>query len=417
MKDIRPARVSWGSGTVKFSINRRTPGGPVDHDLPVLFVSDLAGKVRAVYVSYACHCVTLSNNKISGDWAGFAQEALQKEFPGAIALTSVGCGADSNPSSGVTGDKVNVCADQGRQVADEVKRLFAAGLTPITVKPETRLARVDLPFAPARTRQEWEARAKSADYAVAYHAKVNLARLDRGETLPDKMTYPVQTWVFGDALAIVFMPGETVVDYALRLKREFDRNRLWVNGYANDSQCYMPSERILKEGGYEGGAAQVYYDRPREFAPGLEQKLIDAVTAQLPASFAVAKGTEGVRALSPDEALRSMKTKPGLEVELVAAEPLVASPVAIDWGADGKLVGLRNVRLSNGPRWQLSARRTCAISRGHQSRWSLRQIHRVHRQHSVPHRRDGLGQRRSHLRGAGHSLRGRYRWRWQGRQS
>lgn len=337
VKDIRPARVSWGSGTVKFSINRRAPGGPVDHDLPVLFVSDLAGKVRAIYVSYACHCVTLSNNKISGDWAGFAQQALQKEYPGAIALTSVGCGADSNPSSGVTGDKMNVCEDQGRQVADEVKRLFAAGLTPITVKPETKFSRVDLPFAPARTRQEWEARANSVDYAVAYHAKVNLARLDRGETLPDKMTYPVQTWVFGDALAIVFMPGETVVDYALRLKREFDHNRLWVNGYANDSQCYLPSERILKEGGYEGGAAQVYYDRPREFAPGLEQKMIEAVTAQLPTSFAVPKGTEGIRALTPAEALRSIKTKPGLEVELVAAEPLVASPVAIDWGADGKL--------------------------------------------------------------------------------
>jgi putative membrane-bound dehydrogenase-like protein len=32
-----------------------------------------------------------------------------------------------------------------------------------------------------------------------------------------------------------------------------------------------------------------------------------------------------------------LKTKPGLAIELVASEPLVQSPVAIDWGADGRL--------------------------------------------------------------------------------
>ncbi|MFM8984625.1 MAG: PVC-type heme-binding CxxCH protein, partial [Planctomycetia bacterium] len=41
--------------------------------------------------------------------------------------------------------------------------------------------------------------------------------------------------------------------------------------------------------------------------------------------------------LSPAEALATMETLPGLRVELVAAEPLVADPVAIDWGADGSL--------------------------------------------------------------------------------
>jgi hypothetical protein len=103
--DRKPARLSWGVGSVPFAVNRRTRGGPVDHDLPVLVVRDPKGKVRAVYVSYACHCVTLSNNKISGDWAGYAQEAIQDEVPGAVALVSIGCGADANPRSGVAGDK------------------------------------------------------------------------------------------------------------------------------------------------------------------------------------------------------------------------------------------------------------------------------------------------------------------------
>ncbi len=40
---------------------------------------------------------------------------------------------------------------------------------------------------------------------------------------------------------------------------------------------------------------------------------------------------------SPDLSLKSIKLRPGFTVELVAAEPLVMDPIALDWGADGKL--------------------------------------------------------------------------------
>ena len=42
-----------------------------------------------------------------------------------------------------------------------------------------------------------------------------LAQLDRGETFPAEIDYSVTTWTFGDDLAMVFLPGEVVVDYAL----------------------------------------------------------------------------------------------------------------------------------------------------------------------------------------------------------
>jgi putative membrane-bound dehydrogenase-like protein len=336
LRDAKPSHLSWGMGTAGFSTNRRTKGGPIDHDLPVLVVRDLNDKVRAIYFSYACHCVTLSNNKISGDWSGFAKEAVQALYPGAIALASVGCGADSNPSPRGDGNTASVAVDQGEQIANELKRLLAGKLPAITGLTAIHYARVDLPLDTPRTRSDWEERAKRTD-AVGYHAKVNLERLDQGQILPSKINYPVQTWVFGNALAMVFLPGETVVDYSLRLKEQFDHSRLWVNGYANDARCYIPSERVLKEGGYEGGDAMVYYDFPQRFAPGLEQKLIDTVTKQVPASFVAPKGTEGSRPLSASESLGALRVKPGLTAELVASEPLIQDPVAIDWGADGKL--------------------------------------------------------------------------------
>jgi hypothetical protein len=125
-RSARPSRLSWGIGSADFAANRRQKNGPVDHDVPMLAVRDLDGKLRAVYFSYACHCVTLSHNHISGDWAGFAQKRIQELFPGSIALASVGCGADSDPNSGVTGGNVEVCARQGDQIATEVQRLLGS---------------------------------------------------------------------------------------------------------------------------------------------------------------------------------------------------------------------------------------------------------------------------------------------------
>jgi hypothetical protein len=95
----------------------------------------------------------------------------------------------------------------------------------------------------------------------------------------------VQTWSFGNDLAMVFLAGEVVVDYSLRLKREWDRARLWINAYANDVPCYIPSERILKEGGYEGGGAMIYYDKPTKLAPRVEELIVGAVHEILPKSY------------------------------------------------------------------------------------------------------------------------------------
>jgi putative membrane-bound dehydrogenase-like protein len=338
LADRKPARLSWGVGKVTFAANRRTRGGPVDHDLPLLVVRDLKGKVRAVYVSYACHCVTLSNNKISGDWAGYAQQAIEDDHPGAVALVSIGCGADSNPRSGVTGDKADVASRQGMEIAREVKRLLRGYLAPVKGKLTSGTRTLDLPLAKLPTKEEWQERAKRKD-AVGYHARVQLERLARGEKLRTKIVYPVMTWSFGDSLAMVFLPGEVVVDYSLRLKRELDGRRLWVNAYSNDAPCYIPSERVLREGGYEGGGAMVYYDVPAKLAPGLEKKIVGAVKDLLGKRFAprVDSNRTGSLPLSPQQSHATLRVKKGLAVDLVAAEPLVASPVAIDFGPDGRL--------------------------------------------------------------------------------
>src|SRR5262249_32843777 len=165
-----------------------------------------------------------------------------------------------------------------------VKRLLAGYLAPVTGPLTVASRTVELPLAELPSKEEWQKRANRKD-ATGHHARVQLARLARGEKLRTKIDYRVTTWSFGASLALVFLPGEVVVDYALRLKKELDGRRLWINAYSNDAPCYIPSERVLKEGGYEGGGAMVYYDVPGPFRAGLEKKIIDAVHAQLGKPF------------------------------------------------------------------------------------------------------------------------------------
>jgi hypothetical protein len=287
LADRKPSHLAWGVGKVGFAANRRNfHPKPVDHELPVLRVTGTDGKVRAIFTNYACHCTTISINSIHGDWAGCAQEALQREFPGAIALTALGCGADQNPNPRRTMELVR---QYGEDVGAEAKRLVNGQLTPINGALECRTKSIELVYDKLPSREEWQALALSKTQATAYHAKKNLARLDRGEAIPRHLPYLVQTWNFGDDLGMVFLPGEVVVDYSLRLKREFKQGRIWVNAYSNDVPCYIPSRRVLEEGGYEGGGAMTYYDRPTKFAPDVEERIINAVHALMPDSFSLPK--------------------------------------------------------------------------------------------------------------------------------
>ena len=84
------------------------------------------------------------------------------------------------------------------------------------------------------------------------------------------------TWRLGD-LTWIFLGGEVVVDYSLRLKRNLGTSRTWVSGYCNDVMAYIPSSRVLKEGGYEGGGAMLYYGLPSPWADSVEDDIVGTV--------------------------------------------------------------------------------------------------------------------------------------------
>ncbi len=197
-------------------------------------------------------------------------------------MTAIGCGGDQNPYPRREWELARL---HGIAVGDEAARVLTRELKSVRGPLHCRTKRVDLPLDVLPTKEEWIERTRDKSKHVAYQARHFLAMLDRGEPVPTRVPYEVQTWQFAGDLAIVNLPGEVVVDYSLRLKREYDRARLWVNAYTNDVPCYIPSQRVWNEGGYEAAGAMLYYGWPARFASGIEGTILTAIRGIMPGTF------------------------------------------------------------------------------------------------------------------------------------
>jgi len=288
-----PCQLAWGSGTATFAVNRRnnkeaevpelrTAGtlvGPQDHDVPVLTVRDGQGALQAVVFGYACHSTVLSFYQWSGDYPGFAQLELEANHPGCQAMFFAGCGADQNPLPRRT---IELARHYGRCLATAVDAVvMTSGMTPVRGPLTTSYQEIALPLAELPTREQIQNDANSTNRFVASRARLLLDQLDRGQALSTTYPYPVAAWRLGDEVQFVLLGGEVVVDYALRLKAELGGPRTWIAGYANDVMAYIPSRRVLAEGGYEGGGSMVYYGLPTIWAPELENAIVSEVQRQL----------------------------------------------------------------------------------------------------------------------------------------
>lgn len=285
VKDLRPATVAFGEGRATFGANRRAlrvkpvpgqplPPAPVDHGVPVLAIRDKSGAMRAILFGYACHSTTLDIHQISGDYPGFAQTDLEAAHPGATALFLAGCGADINPHPR---HEIELARQYGKALATAVDDVLRGGVSNVHGPLHVGFERVDLKLVDAPGKAQIERLLQDKNVYQQRLAKYLLAELAAGRSLPTSYPCPVQVIRFGDDLLMAGLGGETCVDYALRLRREFAGRRIWIAGYCNDIFAYVPSERVLQEGGYEGGTAMTYFGLHGPFQPGLENLLIKAV--------------------------------------------------------------------------------------------------------------------------------------------
>lgn len=288
---MEPARLSWGVGEIGFVANRRrfdaegnyrgmgpNPDGHTDRTVPVLRIDAPDGRLRGLVFGTACHAVTLGggSNKLSGDFPSYARQSIEKELPGVTTLFVQGCGADANPEPRSTAEQEQVVRQQGERLGAEVCRIASSPLQPIGGPLRVAFERVDLPLEPPPSAEQLAELAKGP-FWQSHNAKRIIDAQSRGESIPTHYAAPLALWQFGDDLTLVAISGEVVSDYAPLTARALETDRVWVAGYSNEVFGYLPSARIVREGGYETlGLVSAHIGW---FSAEAERVLLDAMRA------------------------------------------------------------------------------------------------------------------------------------------
>jgi neutral ceramidase len=282
VQGLSPAQVAFSQGSAGFGVNRRRIGAGmrhlpevVDQDVPVLSVRTIEGAPRAVVFGYACHATSAPADYLIGaDWPGYAQAALEAANPGATAMFLNGCGADCDP---MPRSMEELPKRHGETMAIAVGQVLRRQMRPVAGPLTTAFDYADIPFQTPPTRDALQERLRTDTGMRARHTRLMLHILERDGKIYDHYPYPVQVWQFGTSLTLIAIGGEPVVDYALRFKAEYGWENTWVAGYSNDVMGYIPSLRVLKEGGYEAGGAMINYGRPGPLAPEVEEVIAKKV--------------------------------------------------------------------------------------------------------------------------------------------
>ncbi len=280
LDNLQPVVLSSNNGVVRFQVNRRNNrlttlsakinlNGPNDYAVPVLRVQTPDGGLAAILFGYACHPTVLSSYQWSGDYPGFTQIDLEEELPGTTAMFFQGCGADQNP---LPRRSVGLAKQYGLELAAAVQNVVENPADTLSSDLQMAYEEIELELeTPPKVEILRKLAVSGNSYKKRWAARI-LKRIESGEQIEKTYPYPVQVWRIGEQ-ALFVLGGEVVVDYSIELKRIFGE-KTFVMGYANDVMSYIPSARILREGGYEGLSSQIVYGLPAAWSANIENKII-----------------------------------------------------------------------------------------------------------------------------------------------
>jgi hypothetical protein len=285
--DLAPAELSYELGLAGVAVNRRRSRGPesralpgpVDLDVPVLAVRS-GEKLRGIVFGYSCHTTALGGLSLNGDYAGFAQVELERTNPGAVAMFVQNCGGDANPLPRIRGrdaEAVSLAERYGLILAEAANQVLAAPMAPLPGPLLASMGSATLDLQPGPPPAELKARVPNLNGIHRREFEHFLRQHETGGGPPGSLDYPAQVWRFGEGLTFIALTGETVVDYSLKFKEAFGWSTTWVSGYNNDLLCYVPSLRVLKEGGYEGTLGMWEYGHRAPFTETVEERITELV--------------------------------------------------------------------------------------------------------------------------------------------
>ena len=276
LESLQPATLTVREAKADFARNRRHADGPMDPDVPILEVTGSDQKPLALLFGYACHNLTLPPTfcEYHSEYAGVARRHLEEAFPGSAALFLAGAGAEQDPFPRGGPEWTE---KHGRALGLAVERSLESPGRAVSGQLIVGFREVMLDFMPVPSVETLTLELQCDDPPRRRKAGFLLSALKENRPLPASYPCPVQILRFGNELLLIAIGGELALEYALQFKAEFAGPLVWVAGYSNDMFGYVPTRRMQRDGGYEGGRAMLWSALPAPFTETVEERVVGAV--------------------------------------------------------------------------------------------------------------------------------------------
>jgi neutral ceramidase len=298
LDDLAPAEIAYGSCDVQIGICRRevlpngkvrwgpNPAGNYDRTTPLLRIARQKSPKQLVVVAHGCHPTSTGNvEKWSPDYPGAMRDRLEAELGDCRAVFVMGCGGDTkvtvkNPQTGKEEFAAHPDHSRaaGEKLADSVLRHLREGkVAPLPAALRTATVGGTLSFDEPLPREKIVEMALSekplpdAPYSI-WWARQNMVYPDDRRALD----YEVQAWRLGP-LAMVALEGEVCSEWGGMARAMLPQHPVMVVAYANHCPGYIPTARIIREGGYEGDLSHYIYLLPARFHAKMEAELSELI--------------------------------------------------------------------------------------------------------------------------------------------
>lgn len=285
--------LSIGKGETYIGMSRRQktingfqigpdPQTPIDRSTHTLVIHDMDHNIKAILFSCPCHPVVLypQNLLISADYPGAACRELEHKFPGSAAIFFAGAGADINPAILVADHKyrdtfMSDVEFTGKVLANDVCNIMRCGMKKVMLALKTHLGEIMLPLGDFKIK-EFENMLLSDNERTEEYAKKMLKKIDSMET-PKECGLQCAYIELSDDVRIIALEGEICNQIGVNIKSHFEEGASMVFGLTNGWVSYIPTKKILNEGGYEAQCAYTKSGLPGAFAENTEEVIIDYI--------------------------------------------------------------------------------------------------------------------------------------------
>lgn len=296
-QNVQDVTVGVHRGHSSIGVNRRNRNEQGEMEMrpnadgtcnPDLWVLNLvSASERAIVYSYGCHPVLVYGyawNSLSADFVGISRRHLAGSFKeethcqfiqglAGNVRPRIVADYEANAFRKATPDEVQ---QTGTELANDVLSALEEPGDALELNLKAVAGRVllaqDLERIPAP--EYWKELSQSDDELEQNLGVYWGARLDKGLPPVKAVLFEIGLLRLADGHDIAWMGGEPMAEWQDILRSSLQDQALTVWGYCQDVPCYLPTDALVEEGGYEPVASRSYNkDGPAPFGAGLDAEV------------------------------------------------------------------------------------------------------------------------------------------------